>query len=334
MNAEILSLILGLTVFFIIISFSQETKTLDSDISLRLENIKNNVFDGQHEHRKIDIEETEESQKIKILIQDTEYKIKAIGKLLDKLKAVNYLKEMLRISGFNVELDVFLTFPLGLLSVFILFAVIVPSKSIPCIAIGLLFSALPFMYLNAKIKKRLALFTQQFPDALGLVASSLRAGHALPSAFKMVVQEMPEPTNQVFKVVTDDITLGRDMREALDSMSRFMPGSIDLRFFITAILIQREVGGNLPEIFDKLSYTIRERFKLIGQLNAQTAQAKLSGYVLALAPVFIGFIIWLINPAYMQPLFGTMMGQLALGVSVTFGVIGFSIIQKITDIRV
>jgi tight adherence protein B len=113
-----------------------------------------------------------------------------------------------------------------------------------------------------------------------------------------------------------------------------MPESIDLRFFITAVLIQREIGGNLAEILDSLGHTIRERFKLIGQLNAQTAQAKMSGIVLALAPVVIGSLIWLMNPSYMKPLFSTLIGQLALSASVLMGILGFFCIKYVTNIKV
>ena len=200
--------------------------------------------------------------------------------------------------------------------------------------IGIFAGAFPLLSAKMRIKKRLRLFTQQFSDALGMIASSLRAGHSLLAAFQMVAQEMPEPISQIFKIATDDISLGKDVREALEAMSQYMPDSQDLRFFITAVLIQREIGGNLAEILDSLNYTIRERFKLLGQIESQTAQAKLSGLVLGFAPAVIGGIIWTINPAYMMPLFKTMPGICSLIISGIQTIVGFIIIQKITNIRV
>jgi len=132
----------------------------------------------------------------------------------------------------------------------------------------------------------------------------------------------------------DDVSLGRDTREALEGMTQMIPQSVDLRFFVTAVLIQREIGGNLIEILDKLSDTIRERFKLAGQLKAQTAQAKMSGFVLAIAPIAIGFLIWFLNPEYMEPLFSTSLGKMGLGGAFLSAVTGFIIILKITDIRI
>ena len=142
------------------------------------------------------------------------------------------------------------------------------------------------------------------------------------------------PINQIFRIVVDDISLGRDTKEALDNMTAVVPDSLDLRFLVTAILIQREIGGNLAEILDNLNHTIRERFKLLGELKAQTAQSKMSGLVLAFAPFFIGIVVYMLNPTYMDPLFNTLPGRIALGGSGASAVFGFLIIKKITDIKI
>jgi len=192
----------------------------------------------------------------------------------------------------------------------------------------------PFFVIKFKTNKRLNLFSSQLPDALGLVASSLRAGHSINAAFAIVVNELSDPIAGIFRMGCEDMNLGRSTKEALENMINNMPGSIDLRFFVTAVLIQREIGGNLAEILDSLNDTIRERFKLLGQLKAQTAQARLSGIVLALAPVFIAGVIYLLNPEYMEPLFTHALGKLAVGIAVFLGVVGYLVIKKITTIKV
>lgn len=331
MSAELFAIILGVTIFFIIMSFDKEEKTLDQNMGKRLNDIKNKVYipvnPSEDEHQKI-------QDNMKMLIQDSEYKILVLGNLLSKIEVTKKIKHLLKIADIKMTVDIFFMISFGLAAPFLLLAMAMPKKAIAFIIIGIILAYVPFLLVRMKIKKRHGQFTQQLPDTLGLISSSLRAGHSLLSSFQMVVQEMPEPINQLFKVVVDDVSLGRDTRDALDNMTSYMPDSVDLRFFVTAVLIQREIGGNLAEILDNLNHTIRERFKLIGQLESQTAQAKMSGIVLALAPAVIGMIIYVMNPTYMEPLFKTTMGQCALGASVVMAIVGFLVIKQITTIKI
>lgn len=177
------------------------------------------------------------------------------------------------------------------------------------------------------------MFTQQFPDALNMISSSLRAGHPLLASFETVVQEMPKPVSTVFKTPVDEISLGIDVKEALNSMVKLIPDSLDLKFFVTAVLIQRDVGGNLAELLDGLSTTIRERFKLLGQLKAQTAQTRFSGIILSVMPPLVGGGIFLLSPEYMEPLLKTQQGNLALLGAVFLTLLGLYSINKITNIE-
>jgi len=324
------SIFIGLIIFLVIIMTENKERSLDSDMSRRLKEIKNKASQDDS----LELTSDQLKSNIKSLVYDTEYKIQALGKILSKIELTKELKKSLKIAGVKTTIDVFLILSLGLAMPFFLLALVMPLSSISLILMGFLAGSVPFFLIQIKIKKRLEAFSQQFPDALGLIASSLRAGHSLLSSFQMVIQEMPDPINNVFKVTVDEISLGGDTREALDNMTEYMPGSVDLRFFVTAVLIQREIGGNLAEILDSLNYTIRERFKLIGQLNAQTAQAKLSGFILALAPAIIALIIWTMNPTYLEPLIKTTLGKLALVSAFIMAVVGFIIIKKITDIRI
>ena len=138
----------------------------------------------------------------------------------------------------------------------------------------------------------------------------------------------------MFKTLSDEIALGREVREALEDMNNNLPESQDLKFFITAVLVQKEIGGNLAEILDTMSTTMREREKLMGLIKTQTSQAQMSGLVLGLAPVVITILLSLFNPKYMEPLFKTQIGNFILFIAFFMSFMGFLIIQKITKIRV
>ncbi|MFH0703306.1 MAG: type II secretion system F family protein [bacterium] len=280
-------------------------------------------------------EQTAKKNIASILLEDTEYKISLLGNILKNIKITDKIKKMLKIAGIRITVDIFLLISIGCgIPFFLPVFIVSPAKAALFIPIGVIFIFIPFVIVKSKNKKRLHMFTQQFPEALGLMCSSLRAGHSLVASFQMIVQEMPDPISQIFKVVVDDVALGRDTRTALENMVEYMPDSMDLRFFVTAVLIQREIGGNLTEILDSLSFTIRERFRLLGQIATQTAQAKLSGIVLGLAPIIIALILLVLNPAYLEALYKTLMGIIALGVAIVLELIGFFVIMKITQIRV
>lgn len=330
MSTIILSLIIGISVFYVVSNLFGDDSHLDAKMNRRLKEIKNSTYNLPD----IANRDVKLKKNIKIIIQDTEYKMVILGKLLDRIAITEKLKKMLRIADVKTTVDVFLVSTLIFPSICFLLAIIFPKQSFLFVVFALLILYMPFFIVKMKIKKKLDLFTQQFPDALGLISSSLRAGHSLSSSFQMVVKEMPEPISYVFKVVIDEIALGKDTRDALENMEQYLPGSLDLKFFITAVLIQREIGGNLAEILDNLNYTIRERFKLIGQLKSQTAQAQLSGLILGTAPVFLGIVIGMINPNYLKPLFDNILGQIVLVFSVCWSIVGFMIIKQITNIEV
>lgn len=328
MDSFIVSIIFGIIIFTAFIVLDTEEESVDKQIKKRLEKVKNKRFeDSSKAQEKI-------KKNIKFLFQDTEYKIKILGTILSKVRFTENIKKMLKSADINVAVDVFILMQLIIPAPFIVLALIMPDKAIILLPIAGLLVIIPFVILNARRKQRLDLFTKQFPDSLGLISSSLRAGHSLNASFQTVVNEMPEPINNIFKSVVDDISLGRDTRDAMNAMLINLPDSLDLRFFVTAVLIQREIGGNLAEILDSLSNTIRERFKLIGQLKAQTAMARMSGVILAVAPVVIGGVIYFLNPEYMQPLFTDQMGQMCLAAAVVSAIVGYIIIMKVTNIKV
>ena len=192
---------------------------------------------------------------------------------------------------------------------------------------------IPYFYVKMKYKRRTKLFTEQFPDALELLTSTLRAGQAFATGLTTVADEMPDPVSSEFRLTFEEQNYGVPMEQALLNMAERV-GTMDADFFVTAINIQREVGGNLAEVLDNLSRTIRERFRIIGHIKTLTAQGKLSGIIVGLMPVGLCVLLQILNPAYMGQLFTTELGRTLLGVSLGMQFVGFLWINKIVRIKV
>jgi len=198
---------------------------------------------------------------------------------------------------------------------------------------GLALGAAPYVYVIMAVRKRLKLFGRQFPDALDMLSSSVKGGLALNAAIQNVADEMPDPTGDEFKILADELTFGVDISEALRRLASRVDCS-DVRFFCAALMIQKETGGNLAEVLDGLQRTIRERFRILGQLKTLTAQGRLSGWILAALPIALGGIIYMANPDYMRYLVADSMGHKLLIAAGFFELVGFLLIRKIVNIRV
>lgn len=261
----------------------------------------------------------------------SEYQFKIFSKLLENIKFTEHLKNMLERADISLQVDTFIILS-ALLGIVPLFIAIFTFPAIAIFCLVGIFG--PYGFLIYKIKKRTTLFTQQLPDALDLLCNALRAGHSLFSAFGIIVNEMPNPINGVFKILTDEIALGVDVKDAMKSLQEMVPDSVDLRFFTTVVILQREIGGNLIRLLEILAKTIRERFKMIGQLKAQTMQAKLSGLIVSVIPPIVVVVLCVMAPDYVHYLTDHLWGKIALVVSVILMIIGIFIIHKITDIDI
>lgn len=205
--------------------------------------------------------------------------------------------------------------------------------SLISIFFGAFLFMVPTIVVNFKGNLRMKKFIMYFPDALEMFARSLRAGHSFTGAIQMVGQEMPDPIGPEFQKVFDEQNLGIPLRHALTDMTNRID-LLDVKFFVTAILIQRETGGNLAEIIDKISYVIRERFRIQGQLKIHTAQARLTGMVLAFLPVGVAFLLFLMSPDYMRPLWVEPMGRSMILLAGILQVTGMLVIRKIIRIKI
>lgn len=189
------------------------------------------------------------------------------------------------------------------------------------------------LFLQQRKRKRIALFMAGLPEAVELMGRALRAGHGLASGMQLVSHEMKGPVSQEFGRVFEEQNLGVPVDEALRGMSERVP-TMDVRFLVTAIIIQRATGGDLAEILDKIGRLIRQRFELVGHVKALTAEGRLSGLVLlALPPGLLAFIA-MSNPSYVAPLFQTTLGTKLLAVTVVLQLLGAVAIKKIISIKV
>ncbi|HHW39800.1 MAG TPA: secretion system protein [Syntrophomonadaceae bacterium] len=198
---------------------------------------------------------------------------------------------------------------------------------------GLFFLISPWFYLEQMRRKRLHSFNNQFADSLSVMTNSLRAGYSLLQAIEMVAREMPPPISDEFGRTLREMQLGTATEMALSNLSRRV-GSEDLDLMLTALLIQRQIGGNLAEILDNIAETIRERVRIKGEIKTLTAQGRISGIIIGLLPVAIMVVLFLISPSYVSVLFTEPLGLALLGGAACGEVLGVLIIRRIVDIRV
>ncbi|MBA2305367.1 MAG: type II secretion system F family protein [Acidobacteria bacterium] len=219
----------------------------------------------------------------------------------------------------------------GLLVAFVLAMFTRSPISLP-IGFGIGF-ALPFVVLRSKRTRRMRAFEEQFPEALDLISRALKAGHAFATGLKMVADEMSEPVGPEFRKTFDEQNFGLPLKDALENLTMRIP-LLDVRFFATAVLIQRETGGNLSEILENLAHVVRERFKILRQVRVYTAHGRLTGYVLLALPAFLSIALMFINPEHMNLLFRERMGQMMLMGALVMQTFGFIWIKQIVKIEV
>jgi tight adherence protein B len=192
---------------------------------------------------------------------------------------------------------------------------------------------LPIFYIMNRRTRRLNRFEEQFPEALDLLSRAVRAGHAFQTAMGMVADELPDPVGPEFKKAFDRQNFGLPLREALNELSERI-GNLDVRFFVTAVLIQRETGGNLAEILDNLAYVIRERFKIRRQIRVHTAHGRFTAWVLLSLPAALAVALTFINPDHMALLFHEHMGQMMILGAIVMQTVGYFWIRQVIKIEV
>ena len=201
------------------------------------------------------------------------------------------------------------------------------------VAAGAVAAVTPVVYAVRVRSKRLHRFEELFPESLEFVARSMRAGHAFSVSLEMIHREFQEPLAGEFRRTFDEHNLGLPLDQALMKLGKRVP-SLDVHFFVSAVLLQKRTGGNLAEILDKLAYVIRERFKLRGKIRAISAHGRMTGLALTLIPIAVALMMFYVNPSYVSFFIEDEVGNIMMGVAIGLQMIGYLIIRKIVSIEV
>ena len=257
-----------------------------------------------------------------------------LARALMHLPRVHQLDRLLVESGLSWTVARFVGLTLVAALLGLMFSVfILDFPLLPVIILTLAFAAVPFFYVLNSKQQRMEKFEQQLADALDMMSRAMRAGHAFPGALKMVGDESPQPVAGEFKTTFDEINYGIPLQEALLNLATRVP-STDLRYFIIAVLIQRETGGNLSEILDKISKLIRERHKLLATIKVLSAEGRISAWILTILPFALGIIISILNPSLMSMLWTDEMGRKMVAAAVCLMIIGIFWMWRMIKIRV
>jgi tight adherence protein B len=192
---------------------------------------------------------------------------------------------------------------------------------------------LPWAALVLTRSRRLRAFEKSFPEAIDLLGRAVRAGHAFTTGLEMIAQEMPQPLAGEFRITYEEQNFGLPLKDALLNLTERVP-LVDVRFFVTALLVQKESGGNLAEILDKLAYVVRERFRILGEIRIKTAQGRMTAAILFALPPALALLLKVLNPEYMRPLFEDPWGPWIIGTALLLQLIGGGILWKIVNIEV
>jgi tight adherence protein B len=236
-------------------------------------------------------------------------------------------------SGMKASISSVLLIAFVLAGVMALVANMITRTPLSMVAGAALGFSMPFLVLRVKRTRRLRRFEEEFPEALDLISRALKAGHAFATGLKMVADEMKEPVGPEFRKTFDEQNFGLPLKDALENLTLRIP-ILDMRFFATAVLIQRETGGNLSEILENLAHVVRERFKILRQVRVYTAHGRLTGYVLLALPAVLAIALSFINPEHMNMLFRERIGQILLLVAIGMQTAGFIWIRQVVKIEV
>jgi tight adherence protein B len=259
--------------------------------------------------------------------------IPALDTFLRRSTRVSDLQKMLAQADISLRVTNFLGIS-ALTGVAATIVAYVLTKRVEVAWIALLVGfVLPYSYASIRRNKRFEKFEELFPEAIDTLARAVRAGHAFTTALEMITAEVSEPVSGEFRQLFEEQKFGMPVRDALLNLTDRMP-LVDVKFFVTAVMLQRETGGNLAEILDNLSYVIRERFKIQRQVRVYTAQGRLTMALLMGMPPIIVTTMLLLNPSFIRPLFADPIGHFLLVAGITLQTIGYFVIRKIIRIQV
>lgn len=270
---------------------------------------------------------------IDIMRKRTLSEVPWLNRLLSRFQWTDRMNRLLEQAGTQRPLGFFILLSLLLAAVGFSGVSWITSNYLISIPGAAFLALMPFFYIYSKKKRRMQKFQRQLPEALDLIARSLKAGHAFSGGLKMVVDEFDDPVSTEFGTTLDEINFGVGVNDALKNLSNGVDCP-DLKFFVISVIIQRETGGNLAEILENIAYLIRERFKLQGHIKTLSAEGRLSAAILIALPFIAAFALSLINPDYIGTLFTDPIGRIMVVFAITMMIIGFFVMRRIIEIRV
>jgi tight adherence protein B len=287
----------------------------------------------QLELRLQEVSRPEEAPDQSVVVRQHDGPLPSVEKLIGRTTAGSHLSRLIEQAGVNTTPSALLLASLVCAAVAALAAYVflrIPLAQFVCVPLG---ASLPMLWLLQRRSSRLKAFEEQFPDALDLISRSLRAGHAFQAAIGMAADELTAPAAPEFKKVFDQQNFGLPLKDALNALTERVP-LLDVKFFVTAVAIQRDTGGNLAEILDNLAHVVRERFKIQRQVRVHTAHGRITGFVLLALPAFLGIALTIINREHMRPLWEEPMGRNLILATIVMQLVGFVWIRKVIKIEV
>lgn len=268
-----------------------------------------------------------------LLKDDTLSGFSGIDAFLNSIKLAANMRKLLEQADLKMKVGTLLTIMLSAGVLGALAAHTLHLGWILSMTIGFFLGSIPYTCVLVRRRRRIRAFETQFPEAVDLISRAIRAGHAFSTGIKMVADEMPDPVGKEFRRVFEEQNLGLPMRNAMLGLLERIE-LVDLKLFVVAVLIQRQSGGNLSEVLDKIAYTIRERFRILRQLKVHTAQARMTGMILTALPPVVGTIIYTLNYEYIKIIFSETWGVRILVCAALLQLTGFLWIRKIVNIEV
>ncbi len=267
-------------------------------------------------------------------VRDSRYSsIQWMDTALRKVNIGQRLELLLYQSGLSMRVGALVLYIAGAAMGGYFLGILLMHRIAPALLLMAVAAPLPYMYVKWKKSQRMKAFTEEFPDALDLLVSALRAGLSFSAAMSIVAEESPEPVRSEFAVCVEEQSLGLEFRETMFNLTRRVD-SLDLRFFVTAVILQRDTGGNLAEILENTSKLIRDRFRILGDIKTFTAQGRLTGMILLALPVSISVFMFVMTPDYFKPMLDNETGRTALYFAGFMQLMGALAIRKIVNIRV
>jgi tight adherence protein B len=273
------------------------------------------------------------SEQLALLRDEMLSQIPALDSLLRRSASISNLQDFLAQANLKIRAGniLFLCFISAVIMGVVVFML---GQSPPFAAVGVVLGGIiPYAYASHRRTKRFQKFEEMFPEAIDTLARAVRAGNAFTTAVEMIANEIAEPIGSEFRQLFEEQKYGLPVRDALLNLTARVP-LVDVKFFVTAVMLQRETGGNLAEILDNLSYVIRERFKIMRQVRVYTAQGRLTmALLMALPPIIVALMLTM-NPTFIQPLFKDPLGHVFIVTGITLQTIGYFFIRRIIRIQV